>query len=213
MKIIDQLRYFATLKGMSGKEIDRKIDFWLDRMQLADWKTRKTSDLSKGMQQKIQFIATVLHDPELLILDEPFSGLDPVNVEFMIEVLKEFRSREKTIIFSTHLMETAERLCHDILLINKSRKVLAGSLREVKASFGKNRVALRGSGFGDVLADKQLVARVEEHADETSVELAPGADAQELLRRLVAAGANISRFENVEPTLNDIFIEKVGGEQ
>src|SRR3954469_3199339 len=124
MKIVDQLRYFAALKDVSGADADRRIDRWLERMNLSEWKNKKTTDLSKGMQQKIQFISTVLHDPDLLILDEPFSGLDPVNVEFMIEVLAEFRKQEKTVIFSTHLMETAERLCHDILLINKSRKVL-----------------------------------------------------------------------------------------
>src|SRR5215210_3530444 len=117
MKIVDQLRYFAALKDVSGAVADKRIDFWLDRMNLSEWKTKKTTDLSKGMQQKIQFISTVLHDPDLLILDEPFSGLDPVNVEFMIEVMAEFKTRHKTIIFSTHLMETAERLCNDILLI------------------------------------------------------------------------------------------------
>ncbi|HMJ07446.1 MAG TPA: ATP-binding cassette domain-containing protein, partial [Pyrinomonadaceae bacterium] len=126
LKIVDQLRYFAALKNVTGDRAEKKIDFWLERMNLAEWKKKKTTDLSKGMQQKIQFISTVLHDPDLLILDEPFSGLDPVNVEFMIEVLAEFRSKDKTVIFSTHLMETAERLCSDILLINKSKKVVAG---------------------------------------------------------------------------------------
>ena len=146
MKIVDQLRYFAALKGISQTEADKRIDFWLDRMKLSEWKTKKTTDLSKGMQQKIQFISTVLHDPDLLILDEPFSGLDPVNVEFMMEVIAEFKTQEKTIIFSTHLMETAERFCNDIILINKSRKVVSGTLREVKASFGKNLIALRAVG-------------------------------------------------------------------
>ncbi|HSK72457.1 MAG TPA: ATP-binding cassette domain-containing protein, partial [Pyrinomonadaceae bacterium] len=125
MKVSDQLRYFAALKGVSQAEADKRIDFWLDRMNLSEWKAKKTSDLSKGMQQKIQFISTVLHDPDLLILDEPFSGLDPVNVGFMMDVIAEFKSADKTIIFSTHLMETAERLCQDILLINKSHKVIS----------------------------------------------------------------------------------------
>ena len=128
MKIVDQLRYFAALKDIPSAVADKRIDQWLERMGLSEWKNKKTTDLSKGMQQKVQFISTVLHDPDLLILDEPFSGLDPVNVEFMIEVLSEFRQKEKTIIFSTHLMETAERLCHDIILINRSRKVIGGSL-------------------------------------------------------------------------------------
>lgn len=209
MKVQDQLRYFAALKGVAQTEADRRIDFWLDRMRLSEWKKKKTTDLSKGMQQKIQFISTVLHDPDLLILDEPFSGLDPVNVEFMIEVVAELKARHKTIIFSTHLMTTAERLCDDIILINKSRKIVGGTLREVKRSFGRNLIALRAVGGDEVLADKTLVAKVIEHADEREIELAENADAQILLKRLIEAGASISKFEQIEPSLNDIFIEKV----
>jgi ABC-2 type transport system ATP-binding protein len=209
MKIVDQLRYFAALKGVSAAEADRRIDFWLDRMKLSEWKSKKTSDLSKGMSQKIQFIATVLHDPDLLILDEPFSGLDPVNVEFLIEVVAELKAQHKTIIFSTHLMETAERLCDDIILINKSRKILGGSLREVKESFGKNMIALRSSGDGRILEDAALVAKIVTHADEREIVLAENADPQVLLRKLIESGAVISKFEEIEPSLNDIFIEQV----
>ena len=211
MKILDQLRYFAALKDVPRDLADKRIDRWLERMNLAEWKNKKTTDLSKGMQQKIQFISTVLHDPDLLILDEPFSGLDPINVEFMIDVLAEFKTRKKTIIFSTHLMETAERLCNDILLINKSRKVIGGSLREVKAGYGKNLIALRAAGGESVLADSSLVAAVIEHSDEKQIELADGADAQTLLGKLVESGALISKFEQIEPSLNDIFIDQIGG--
>ena len=211
MKIVDQLRYFAALKNISQTEADKRIDFWLERMNLAEWKAKKTTDLSKGMSQKIQFVATVLHDPDLLILDEPFSGLDPVNVEFMIGVVAELKARHKTIIFSTHLMETAERLCDDIILINKSRKVIGGTLREVKESFGKNLIALRCTGGETVLEDKTLVAEITRHADEMELELAENADAQNLLKRLIENGAAISKFEEIEPSLNDIFIEKVKG--
>ncbi|MEQ1921762.1 MAG: ATP-binding cassette domain-containing protein [Pyrinomonadaceae bacterium] len=211
MRIVDQLRYFAALKDVPQAVADKRIDRWLERMNLAEWKNKKTTDLSKGMQQKIQFISTVLHDPDLLILDEPFSGLDPVNVEFMIEVLAEFKSQDKTIIFSTHLMETAERLCNDILLINKSKKVISGSLREVKASYGKNLIALRVVGGENVLGDRSLVAKTDEHSDEIQIELTENADPQVLLKRLVESGANISKFEKVEPSLNDIFIQQVGG--
>ena len=211
MKIVDQLRYFAALKNVSRVEADKRIDFWLERMNLAEWKNKKTTDLSKGMQQKIQFISTVLHNPDLLILDEPFSGLDPVNVEFMIDVLAEFKKQDKTVIFSTHLMETAERLCHDIILINKSKKVVGGSLREVKESYGKNLIALRAVGGEAVLADTSLVAKCDAHADEKEIELASGAEAQVLLKRLVESGATITKFEQVEPSLNDIFIDQVGG--
>ena len=213
MKIVDQLRYFAALKDVSGAEADKRIDFWLDRMRLSEWKNKKTTDLSKGMQQKVQFISTVLHDPDLLILDEPFSGLDPVNVEFMIDVLAEFKTKEKTIIFSTHLMETAERLCNDILLINKSKKVIGGSLRLVKESYGKNLIALRGENFNGILEDRAIVKKSEEHADEYQIELADGADSQALLRKLVGEGATVTKFEKIEPSLNDIFIDQVGGEK
>ena len=211
MKIVDQLRYFAALKDVARSEADRRIDRWLERMNLSEWKNKKTTDLSKGMQQKIQFISTVLHDPDLLILDEPFSGLDPVNVEFMIDVLAEFRKAEKTVIFSTHLMETAERLCHDIILINKSRKVVGGSLREIKEGYGRNLIALRAQGAEAVVADRSLVSKIEDHADEQYLELAEGADQQKLLHQLVSSGAVINKFEKVEPSLNDIFIEQVGG--
>ena len=211
MKIVDQLRYFAALKNVSGTEAEKRIDFWLERMNLGEWKKKKTTDLSKGMQQKIQFISTVLHNPDLLILDEPFSGLDPINVEFMIEVLAEFKTQDKTIIFSTHLMETAERLCNDILLINKSRKVISGSLREVKASYGKNLIALRAIGGDGVLNETSLVKRIDDHADEKEIELAEGADAQVLLKRLIESGAVIAKFEQIEPSLNDIFIDQIGG--
>lgn len=211
MKIVDQLRYFAALKNLSTAVADKRIDRWLERMNLAEWKNKKTTDLSKGMQQKIQFISTVLHDPDLLILDEPFSGLDPVNVEFMIDVLSEFKRQDKTVIFSTHLMETAERLCNDILLINKARKVVSGSLREVKASYGHNLIALRATGGEAVLADKLLVTEVVEHSDEREIHLADGADAQILLRKLIDAGAMVTKFEQIEPSLNDIFIDQVGG--
>lgn len=213
MKIVDQLRYFAALKNVNPTDADKRIDRWLERMNLGEWKNKKTTDLSKGMQQKIQFISTVLHDPNLLILDEPFSGLDPVNVEFMIDVLSEFKQQHKTVIFSTHLMETAERLCSDILLINKARKVVSGSLREIKESYGRNLIALRGSGFGETLSDKAVVTNVTTHADELEIELADGADPQILLRKLVSNGAIVTKFEAVEPSLNDIFIDQVGGER
>ncbi|MGI9056075.1 MAG: ABC transporter ATP-binding protein [Pyrinomonadaceae bacterium] len=209
IKVQEQLRYFAALKGISTAEADKRIDFWLDRMKLSEWKLKKTTDLSKGMQQKIQFISTVLHDPDLLILDEPFSGLDPINVEFMMDVIEEFKSADKTIIFSTHLMSTAERLCNDILLINKARKVISGTLREVKESYGKNLIALRAVGGAAVLQDETLVEKITEHSDEKEIQLTENASSQDLLKKLIEAGATITKFEEIEPSLNDIFIEKV----
>ena len=209
MKVGEQLRFFAELKGMTGRNAEREVDAWLERMKLTAWKLKKTDELSKGMQQKMQFIAAVLHDPDLLILDEPFSGLDPVSVETLKAAVLELQAAGKTIILSTHLMEQAEQLCADICLINHSRKVLGGSLREVKESYGRNTIALRVEGANGVLADDTLIAAVKQHSDYAEVQLADGADAQELLRRLVATGVHVSRFEQIEPSLNDIFIERV----
>ena len=209
MKIQEQLRYFAALKDVPKKLADERIDFWLARMGLSEWKLKKANDLSKGMSQKIQFISAVLHEPDLIILDEPFSGLDPINVETLLEVIAELKQKGKTIIFSTHLMETAERLCDDIILINKSEKVLGGSLREVKESFGKNRLAVRCVGGEEVLSDKSLIANNFEHADQKELILAEGIDSQIVLERLISSGARISKFEKIEASLNDIFIEKV----
>lgn len=210
MRVGEQLRYFGELKGMTARDADAAVARWLARLKLSEWKTRRTDELSKGMQQKIQFIATVMHKPRLLILDEVFSGLDPVNAELMIEVLHELKDAGHTIILSTHQMEQAERLCDDISLINKSRKVLEGSLREVKRSFGRHAVALRAEDSDGVLDDSSLVAGVKPYGDYQEVLLAAGADAQELLRRLVERGARVTRFESVEPSLHDIFLREVG---
>ena len=210
MRVGEQLRFFGALKRVTGRKAEELIDRWLERVKLSDWKDRKADELSKGMQQKVQFIATVMHDPDLLILDEPFSGLDPKNADLLEEIVLELKAAGKTIIFSTHMMAQAERLCDDICLINRSRKVLDGPLREVKRGFGRNAVTLRVEG-GDMTAlqDSRLVTTVIERSDEMEALLAEGADAQELLKRLVAAGARITKFELVEPSLHDIFITKV----
>jgi ABC-2 type transport system ATP-binding protein len=209
MKVSDQLRFFAKLKNLSGREVDTRIDDWLRRLKIPEWKDRKAQELSKGMQQKIQFIASILHEPDLLILDEPFSGLDPVNLEILKDVVLDLKRGGKTIIFSTHQMEIAERICDDICLLNRSQKVFEGSLREIKSSFGRNSVALRFEGGDGVLNDASLVSKVDHHADQTEALLAPGADAQLLLKRLIDAGATVGKFEMIEPSLNDIFIAKV----
>ena len=209
MRIVDQLRFFAEIKNMRGKEVERRIDDWLARLKLSEWKHKRSMELSKGMQQKIQFITAVLHDPDLLILDEPFSGLDPINVELLKEIVLDLKRAGKTIIFSTHQMEVAEKICDDICLLNRSQKVFEGSLREIKSSFGRNSVAVRCVGGNGVLEDPALVSKLVSHADEAQALLAPGADAQVLLRRLIDSGASIEKFEMVEPSLNDIFITKV----
>lgn len=209
MKVGDQLKFFAALKNIDGKEADRRVDHWLARLKLAEWKNRKAIQLSKGMQQKVQFTSAIIHEPELLILDEPFSGLDPVNVELLKEIIFEQKAAGKTIILSTHQMELAERICDDICLVNRSRKVLEGSIREVKRAFSRNAVALRLQGGDNVLGDRLLVKKIERHSDGAEVLLAEGTSAQDLLKHLIAAGAKIERFEMIEPSLNSIFIEKV----
>jgi len=209
MKVGDQLKFFAELKNVSSKKIDRRIDEWLERVKLTEWKKKRAMDLSKGMQQKIQFIMAVLHEPDLVILDEPFSGLDPVNVELLKEVVLDLKRAGKTIIFSTHQMELAERICDDICLINRSEKILDGSLRQIKQSFSRNAVALRLEGSHDVLNNNGLVTHVEIHSDELEVLLAPGVSAQQLLKKLVESDVSVSKFEMIEPSLHDIFIEKV----
>jgi ABC-2 type transport system ATP-binding protein len=213
MKVVDQMRFFAALKNVTAKEADVRIDRWLSRLKLSEWKQKKTKELSKGMQQKIQFISAVLHEPELIILDEPFSGLDPVNLELLKDVVLELKQAGKTIIFSTHHMLVAEQICDDICLMNRSQKVLEGSIREVKSSFGRNAVALRMEGENGNLEASPLISKVERHSDEVEVLLAPDANPQELLRDLVSSGATITKFEMIEPSLNDIFIAKVGDVQ
>lgn len=209
MKVGDQLKFFAELKSVGAKEAEKRVDHWLERLKLTEWKSKKSSELSKGMQQKIQFITSVIHEPDLLILDEPFSGLDPVNVDLLKEIVLDLKGTGKTIIFSTHQMEVAEKICDDICLINRARKVLEGSIREVKRGFGRNAVGLRMTGGDQVLADPSLVSTVSSHNDHVEALLAEGASAQQLLARLVSGGASIERFEMIEPSLHDIFVQKV----
>jgi len=208
MKVGEQLRFFAELKDLRGKEAEARIDSWLEKLQLTAWKEKRTKELSKGMQQKVQFITSVIHDPDLVILDEPFSGLDPVNVDLMKETILGQKAAGKTIILSTHQMEIAEKLCDDVCMINKSRKVLDGKLREIRRSFSRNAVALQFEGGDGLLNDPALVANISQRGEDFEVLLVPGKNPQELLRRLVDAGVAVSKFELVEPSLHDIFIEK-----
>jgi ABC-2 type transport system ATP-binding protein len=209
MKVGEQLRFFAELKSVKGKEADARVNRWLAKMELTAWKEKKVKDLSKGMQQKVQFITSVIHEPDLLILDEPFSGLDPVNVEVMKDTILEQKAANKTIILSTHQMEIAEKLCDDVCMINRSRKVLDGKLREIRRSESRNAVALRFEGHDGILNDPALVLNVRQVGDDLEVLLAEGVSPQTLLKRLVDADTVVTKFELVEPSLHDIFIAKV----
>lgn len=209
MKIGEQLVFFAELKGLSNAEAERRIDRWLERIEMTAWKQKKWEELSKGMQQKIQFVSTILHEPELVILDEPFSGLDPVSAGLLKEIVQELKQQNRTIIFSTHLMEQAEELCDEICLINRGQKILGGSVRAIKHSFGWRYIAIDGENFESALASYPAVGQIERRRDFTEVTLRDHDDPQALLRHLLNNGAQITRFELVAPSLNEIFIESV----
>ena len=208
-KVLEMLEFQGAIKGASPAAARREAAGWLDRVGLGEWKDRKVEDLSKGMQQKVQFVGAVLGKPELLILDEPFAGLDPVNQNLFKDVMLDLNHAGATIIFSTHQMETAERLCREIALINRGRIVLGGPLAAVKARFGKNSVLVEYEGDGQFLRSLPGVARVDDYGGYREVRLREGADPQALLRALVEKVA-VRRFEIVEPTLHNIFIEQVG---
>ncbi len=201
--------FFAELKGLSAAEAEKRIDQWLGRIEMAQWKNKKWEELSKGMQQKIQFVSTILHGPDLVILDEPFSGLDPVSASLLKEIVQELKANNKTIIFSTHLMQQAEELCDEICLINHGQKILGGSVRDVKRNFGWRYVALDGENLDAALTGNSLVERFIRRRDYTEVTLSDGNDPQALLQQLIARGAQLTRFELVAPSLNEIFIESV----
>jgi len=204
---------------MKPAAADRKIDEWLVRLDLKtpekDWGLSKIDELSRGMQQKVQFIGTLLHDPDLVILDEPFSGLDPINAQALKDTILELKQRGKTIIFSTHVMDNAERICDSVCIIARGQKVLDGSIADIKHAHGTRNIALGLNGtptstVSAVLGDKSLVERVDDSNRYFEIVLAPGSDPQALLQRIVATGASINRFEIVQPSLHQIFLEKVG---
>jgi ABC-2 type transport system ATP-binding protein len=208
MVLEEQLVFMAAIKGMRRGEAAARVGPWLERMGLAEWRKRKVNELSKGMQQKAQFVATVLHEPEVLIMDEPMSGLDPVATDVMREVMLDLRRGGTTLVLSSHQMEAVERLCDRVALINRGEKVLDGSVAEVKARHGKNTVAMAFDGDGSFIASLPGVARVSDHGQYVEVRLADGADPQPLLRE-AAARLRLRRFEVVEPSLHDIFVETV----
>src|SRR5215208_2783980 len=224
MQVRKVLRFLAELKGVPGAEADRRIDQWLERLALKtadkDWGAAKVDELSRGMQQKAQFIGTLLHDPDLVILDEPFSGLDPINAQALKDAVVDLKRRNKTVIFSTHLMDNAERMCDAVCIIARGEKVLDGSVAGVKAEHGGSHIALSlgdnaaaaKNGVAAVLGDRSLVRRADDQNRFFEIELAPGASPQQLLHRVIAAGASVERFELVQPSLHQIFLQRVGAD-
>jgi ABC-2 type transport system ATP-binding protein len=211
MVVEEQLLFLAAIKGVPRAEAARRLGPWLERLGLAGWRKRKLNELSKGMQQKVQLVATVLHEPDVLILDEPLSGLDPVGAELVREVLLDLRRQGRTLVLSSHEMETVERLCDAITLINGGRKVLEGPVSEVKRRYGKNTVVLAYEGDGTFLAGLAGVAKLTDFGRYVELRIRDGADPQEILREATAR-LRLSRFEIVEPSLRDIFVERVRGE-
>jgi ABC-2 type transport system ATP-binding protein len=229
MTVMQTVVFFGRLKGLDRGECQRRGGEWLERLGLAEWSDERVEALSKGMQQKVQFIATVLHGPSLLILDEPQSGLDPVNQEVLAETIRGARAEGKTVVLSTHNMAQAEELCDEVTLIAEGRKILEGGVREVRRSHRSNRyrlvledgagagsVAAGGSGPGAAAADSPvrrsgLVRSAERRGEhDWTVELMPGRSGEDLLRAALDERLSLARFEHVEPTLHEIFIQHVG---
>src|SRR6266571_2339556 len=215
MRVLDVLVFLAEAKGVSRRAARVKALEWLERLGLADWRLRKVSDLSKGMQQKVQFISTVLHDPDLVIFDEPFSGLDPVNSQVLRDTVVDYRRRGKTVLFSTHIMEHAEKLCDRLCIIARRKKLVDGTLAEVKQTHGgKNVIVAFDDGQGNaqqIFSDRRLVAKIQDFGQEAELELAPGADAQEILKALVNSGARLARFELASPSFRATLVPARAG--
>jgi ABC-2 type transport system ATP-binding protein len=208
MKVLDQLVFFGELHGLARDESRRRAVDWARRMEIADALPKKTDELSKGMQQKIQFIGSVLHDPGLIVMDEPFSGLDPVNATLLERTLIELKEQGKAILFSTHRMDQVEKLCDSICLVNKGRAVLEGRMREIKSRYERNRVIVEFEGDASFLNSPEIES-AKNYSGHAEIRLHPHGDAQKLLHQ-AAAVATIYRFELVEPSLEEIFIQTVG---
>ena len=208
MSIVDNLIFLGCLKGLTPAEAERRARHWLERMELAEWAGSKVEELSKGMQQKVQFVAAVLHEPGFMILDEPFSGLDPASSVVLKDALLDLKKQGKTILFSTHRMDTVERLCDSICLVNRGRSVLLGNLREVKASYGRSSVQLEYEGALPLLQDPTLVSGSNDFGNYVELRLAKGADPQRVLAEAMKT-STVRRFEVVEPSLEEIFIDTV----
>lgn len=208
MKVIDQLTFLGQLHGLEEATSRKRSLAWCERMQITEAIEKKTEELSKGMQQKIQFIAALLHEPELIIMDEPFSGLDPVNASLLMDTLVDLRAQGKAVLFSTHRMDQVEKLCDAIALIYQGKLVLSGSMREVKSRYERNRVQAVFTG-NDGFLRSPAVLEAKNYAGIAEITLRSPDEAQRLLAEAVASGADITRFEVMEPTLEDIFIQTV----
>ena len=209
MKVLEQLVFFGQLHGLSSSDAEKRATTWAKRLEIVESLPKKTEELSKGMQQKIQFIGSLLHDPGLIVMDEPFSGLDPVNAKLLEQTLLELKDEGRAIVFSTHRMDQVEKLCDSICLINKGQAVLSGRVREIKSRYERNHIIVEFEGSDEFLKSPEI-AKAQNFSGHAEIKLRPHGDAQKILRE-ASVNAKIYRFEMVEPSLEEIFIETVGG--
>ena len=213
MKVLETLLYFAELKGKTGRAVQKKAEEYLKRFDLYDRRLSKVEDLSKGNQQKIQFISTILHEPDFIILDEPFSGLDPVNTNLLKDIILEMKSKGKVIIFSTHLMDFAEKMCDHIAMIDHGKIILKGSLAEIKAKHAQRNVSLTYDGDISFLNGHPIVEKVENYGNTTGIRLREENQTQQLLKLLVERNVLVKKFDANDISLQEIFIEHAGKEE
>ena len=212
MVVKDLLLYFSSLKGKSKQETAGRIDTWLERFDLSEWKNRRIEELSKGMSQKLQFIVAVIHDPDIIFLDEPFAGLDPISTDLLRETVLDLGEKGKTVLLSTHIMEQAEKMCRRILIIDHGKEVLKGSLDDIKSQIGRKNVVIEFEGDRDIVENSGLVTRVISYPRWVEAELKEGKTTDELLAFLVGK-ISIRRFEQVAPSLHKIFINRLGNRE
>jgi len=210
MKVLETLLFFAELKGKKGKSIEKKANEYLERFQLADRKNAKVEDLSKGNQQKIQFITTILHEPEFIILDEPFSGLDPINTNILKEIILDLKKQGKVIIFSTHLMDFAEKMCDHITMINKGKLILNGSLEDIKSKYSQRNISVNYKGDISFLNSNPIIEKVEDYGNSTGIKVKEPQHVQQLLKLLIDNNITVTKFNANEISLQEIFIELAG---
>lgn len=209
-KVSDMLRYLASLKGMNAEEIETQIDLWLSRFGLSKWKNEKIDALSKGMSQKIQFISAIMHSPKIIFLDEPFSGLDPVSSDELLNVIKELKTQGRIIMFSTHVMETAEIICDHIIMINHGKKILDGTIQDIRRKYGSDTITIDCVGNHSFLSEIESVAGVTERGHELNIAFKPGANVNALMKEIVNKAyenrCTISSLKVDEPSLHSIFV-------
>jgi len=209
MTVVDMLVFLGELHGLIRKNVTKLAIDWLERMELQEWKDKKVEELSKGMQQKIQFIATIMHDPDLIILDEPFSGLDPINTQLIKDIILELKSREKAIMFSTHMMDAAEKLCDDIMLINHGEIILDGDIHKIKRDQGLNSIQIEYEGDGNFIKSLPMIEKINDFGNYTELQIKENHASRDLLKVLVEK-VDIIRWQTKESSLHDIFINLVG---